>query len=188
MDLASELIESMLVLNQKKKWTLQAIEQLSEEDITWTPTPDSNSIANLVAHIRGAVHSRIETILFHIPDVRDREKEFARGLEISKAQALIMVREAFDIIIQYLEFLYANPKMLMSQPFINLPPLTYSQVNNETTGSATLSWTEKLGASRMKTSQLGADLLCQERDVHLQQNSKDKWFSYMKTGNQEQLL
>ena len=55
-------------------------------------------------------------------------------------------------------------------------------------GSATLSWTEKLGASRMKTSQLGADLLCQERDVHLQQNSKDKWFSYMKTGNQEQLL
>lgn len=46
------------------------------------PSPASNSIANLVAHIRGAVHSRIETILLDIPDTRDRDKEFDKGLRI----------------------------------------------------------------------------------------------------------
>jgi len=134
MDIAFEIIESMLVkFRSEKKWTLQAIEQLSEEDITWFPTVESNSIANLVAHIRGAVHSRIETILFHIPDTRDREKEFEHGLEMSKEQAVQMTTEAFDIIIQYLEHLNSNPELLLSQPFLQLPPLTYSQVNNETT-------------------------------------------------------
>ncbi|ASA20987.1 DinB family protein [Paenibacillus donghaensis] len=134
MDIAFELIESMLVkFRSEKKWTLQALEQLSEEDITSSPTMESNSIANLVAHIRGAAHSRIETILFDIPDTRDREREFEKGLEMSKEQAIKMTREAFDIIIQYLERLQSNPELLMSQPFLNLPPLTYSQVNNETT-------------------------------------------------------
>ncbi|MNJ37606.1 hypothetical protein D3C77_324340 [compost metagenome] len=35
---------------------------------------------------------------------------------------------------------------------------------------------------------LGADLRSQNKDVHLQQVSKDKWFSYMKTKSQERLL
>ncbi|MGM0885214.1 MAG: DinB family protein [Bacillota bacterium] len=134
MDIAFELIESMLVkFRSEKKWTLQALEQLSEEDITSSSTAESNSIANLVAHIRGAVHSRIETILLDIPDTRDREKEFEKGLEMSKEQAIKMTRDAFDIIIKYLERLKSSPELLMSQPFLNLPPLTYSQVNNETT-------------------------------------------------------
>jgi hypothetical protein len=134
MDIALELCESMLVkFRSEKKWTLQAIEQLSEEDITWSPNPESNSIANLVAHIRGAVLSRIETIFLNIPDTRDRDKEFERGLAMSKEEAYRMTEEAFDILIQYLEHLKANPVLLMSQPFLNLPPLTYSQVNNETT-------------------------------------------------------
>jgi uncharacterized damage-inducible protein DinB len=134
MDIAFEIIDSMLVkFRSEKKWTLQAIDQLSEEDITWSPTPESNSIANLVAHIRGAVHSRIETILFNVPDTRDREKEFERGLQMTKEKALRMTEESFDIIIQYLEHFNTNPDLLMSQPFLKLPPLTYSQVNNETT-------------------------------------------------------
>lgn len=134
MDIAFELIESMLVkFRSEKKWTLQALEQLSEEDISSSPTAESNSIANLVAHIRGAVHSRIETILLDIPDTRDREKEFEKGLEMSKEQAIKMTRDAFDIIIKYLERFKSSPELLMTQPFLNLPPLIYSQVNNETT-------------------------------------------------------
>lgn len=134
MEIAIELIESMLVkFRSEKKWTLQALEQLSEEDITFSPTSESNSIANLVAHIRGAVHSRIETILLNIPDTRDREKEFEKGLRMSKTHAVKTITDAFDILIQYLERLKSSPQLLMSQPFINLPPLTYSQVNNETT-------------------------------------------------------
>jgi hypothetical protein len=134
MDIALEFIESMVIkFRSEKRGTLKAIEQLSEEDITWSPTPKSNSIANLVSHIRGAVHSRVETIFFNIPDIRDREKEFERGLEMSKEQASKSTQEAFDIMLQYLEHLKSNPQLLMSQPFLNLPPLTYSQVNNETT-------------------------------------------------------
>ena len=134
MEIALELIESMLVkFRSEKKWTPQAIEQLSEDDITSSPTPESNSIANLVAHIRGAVHSRIETILLDIPDTRDRDKEFEKGLKMSKEQAITKTRASFDILIQYLEHLKSTPELLMSQPFLNLPPLTYSQVNNETT-------------------------------------------------------
>lgn len=134
MEIALELIESMLVkFKSEKKWTLQAIEQLSEEDITSSPSLESNSVANLVAHISGAVHSRIETILLDIPDTRDRDKEFEKGLKMSKEQAITKTRDAFDILIQYLEYLKSTPELLMSQPFLNLPPLTYSQVNNETT-------------------------------------------------------
>ncbi|CAH1232209.1 hypothetical protein PAECIP111891_06973 [Paenibacillus allorhizoplanae] len=134
MEIALELIESMLVkFRSEKKWSLQAIEQLSEEDITSSPTPESNSIANLVAHIRGAVHSRIETIHLNIPDTRDRDKEFEKGLKMSKEQAITKIRDSFDILIEYLEHLKSSPELLMSQPFLNLPPLTYSQVNNETT-------------------------------------------------------
>lgn len=134
MDIATELIESMLVkFRSERKGILKAIEQLSEEDITWSPTFESNSITNLVAHIRGAVHSRVETILNNIPDTRDREKEFERGLEMTKEQAYFLAKEAFDIILEYLQYLKSNPQLLMSRPFLNLPPLTYSQVSNETT-------------------------------------------------------
>lgn len=134
MEVAIEFIESMLVkFRSEKKWTLQAIDQLSEDAITFSPTPESNSIANLVAHIRGAVHSRIETIFLDIPDSRDRDKEFEKGLKMSKEQTITNTRVSFDILIQYLEHLKSNPELLMSQPFLNRPPLTYSQVNNETT-------------------------------------------------------
>ncbi|MBJ9987657.1 DUF1572 family protein [Paenibacillus sp. S28] len=85
MELALEFIQSMKVkLISEQRGTLKAIEQVSEEDITWHPTPESNSIANLVAHIRGAAHSRVETILYNIPDMRDRDKEFERGLMMTK--------------------------------------------------------------------------------------------------------
>lgn len=40
----------------------------------------------------------------------------------------------------------------------------------------------------MKRIILGADLLCQNKDAHLQQILKDKWFSCMKTESHEQPL
>jgi len=134
LDIAIEVIESMLPkFRSEMRGTLKAIERLSEEDITWSPNLESNSIANLVAHIRGCVHSRIEQIFFNIPDTRNREKEFERGLPMTKEEAYQKAKEAFETILQYLEYLKSNPHLLMSQPFLNLPPLTYSQVNNQTT-------------------------------------------------------
>jgi hypothetical protein len=133
-DISILLIDSMLgKFRPEKKWVLQAIEQLVEEEIVWAPTPESNSIANLISHIRGTVHQRIETILFNIPDTRDRDKEFERGLNLSKEQVLKLASEAFDIIIQYLEDLKSHPELLTSQPYLDMPPLKYSAVNNQTT-------------------------------------------------------
>lgn len=134
MDIAMEFIDSMLPkFRSEMRGILKVIEQLEEEDITWAPNEDSNSIANLVAHIRGCVHSRIEQIFCNIPDTRDRDKEFERGLYMSRDEAYRKAKEAFELIIRYLEYLRSHPHLLMSQPFLNLPPLTYSQVNNQTT-------------------------------------------------------
>jgi hypothetical protein len=134
MDIALELIDSMIPkFRSEMRGILKVIEQLDEEDIVWAPNIESNSIANLVAHIRGCVHSRIEQILYGIPDTRDRDKEFERGLRMTKEEAYRKARESFEIILEYLEHLKANPHLLMSRPFLNLPPLTYSQVGNDTT-------------------------------------------------------
>lgn len=116
-----------------KKWTLHVIEQLSDEDIVWAPTPESNSIANLTAHIWGTVHQRIETAFFHVPDTRDRDKEFERGLQMSKGQALELISKSFDRIIEVLEKIKAKPERLLEQPYLNLPPLTNSGVDNQAT-------------------------------------------------------
>lgn len=62
-----------------------------------------------------------------------KSKEFEKGLKISKEQAISKTRDSFDILKQYLEHLKSSPELLMSQPFLNRPLLTYSQVNNETT-------------------------------------------------------
>jgi hypothetical protein len=70
-----------------RKWTLMVIEQLSEEDIVWSPTPESNSIANLIAHIWANVHHCFETAFFGVPYTRDRD-EFERDLKMSKEQAV----------------------------------------------------------------------------------------------------
>lgn len=62
----------------------QAIGQLSEDDLTWVPNSESNSITNIVAHIRGCVHSRIETILYDIPDTRTETRSLSVDSNILK--------------------------------------------------------------------------------------------------------
>jgi len=134
LDSTSLLIDFLLKkYKSEKKYTLQVIEQLSDEDIVWTPTPESNSIANIVAHIWGTVHQRIENALFNIPDTRDRDKEFERGLRLSKDQALELITKSFDRIIEVLEKVKVNPAILLEQPYLNLPALKNSGVDNQAT-------------------------------------------------------
>ncbi|MDF2653070.1 MAG: hypothetical protein K0Q73_8875 [Paenibacillus sp.] len=111
----------------------KTIEQLSEDDIFWRPTSESNSIANLVAHIWGTVHQRVEIVFFDVPDTRDREKEFEKGLQMSKEEAIHLISKSFDILLQVLEKIKSNPKILLSQPYLNMAPLTYSSLNNQST-------------------------------------------------------
>jgi len=134
LDISMFFIDSMLEkFISEKKWVYQAIDQISEEDVVWHPTPESNSIANLISHIRGTVRQRLETVFFNVPDQRDRDKEFKRGLQVSKEEALTLANESFDVIIQILEDMKLKPQLLMRQPYLNMPTLTFSANDNEST-------------------------------------------------------
>jgi hypothetical protein len=132
MDVPNLLIDSFLwKFRSEKKWMSQAIDQLSDEDIVWSPTIENNSIANLVAHIRGTVHQRVEIVFYDVPDKRNIDKEFEKGLLMNKEKALELILESLDIIIDVLEKMKPNPvEVLLRRPYLNMPPLTYSALNN----------------------------------------------------------
>lgn len=73
---------------------------------------------------------RFERVFFNVADKGDRDKEFERGLHLSKKEALTLANESFDII-QILEDARLKPQLLVSQP--HLPPLTFSANSNELT-------------------------------------------------------
>jgi len=115
-----------------QKWTRIVIEQLSEEDIVWSPTPESNSIANLVAHISGAVYQWFETVYFGAPYIDDRSEEFERGMQMSKEQALELSKKSYDCLIQVLEMMKANPERILEQPYLNFPTFNGALDNQAT--------------------------------------------------------
>lgn len=134
MELSIALIESFQwKFRGERKWMPILLKQLSEEDIVWRPTPESNSIANLVAHIWGTVHQRVEIVFRDVPDTRDREKEFEVGLVMSKSEAIRLICRSFDLLLDVLEELKSSPERLLSQPYLDMAPLTYSSLNNEST-------------------------------------------------------
>ncbi len=134
MDPSIKLIDSFLwKFRGERKWMPLTIQQCSEADIVWRPTAESNSIANLVAHIWGTVHQRVEILFFDVPDTRDRDKEFDKELLMSKDEAIQLITKSFDVLIQVLEDMKSKPEVLLSQPYINMAPLTYSSLNNQST-------------------------------------------------------
>ncbi|MNC71271.1 hypothetical protein D3C75_1221720 [compost metagenome] len=52
---------------------------------------------------------------------------------LTKEQALDLGVESFDIILRYLERLKLQPEQLLSQPYLDLPVLTHSALDNQTT-------------------------------------------------------
>ena len=116
-----------------QKWTRTAIEQLTDEDIVWVPTPESNSIANLVAHISGALYQWFETAYFGAPHIEDRSKEFERGLLMTKEQALELLKKSYGSVIQVIEIIKENPEKLLDQPYLNFPAFNSAGLNNQST-------------------------------------------------------
>ncbi|WP_274364115.1 DinB family protein [Paenibacillus thermotolerans] len=134
MDSSNIVIDHLLIkYKADQKWTRKVIEQLSEEDIIWSPTPESNSIANLIAHISGAVHQWFETAYFGATYIEDRSNEFKRGLRMSKEQALEISNKSYDCIIRVLEMMKANPERLLEQPYLNYPTFNSAALNNQST-------------------------------------------------------
>jgi Protein of unknown function (DUF1572). len=132
---SSNIVIDLLLTKYKadQKWTRIVIEQLSEEDISWSPTPESNSIANLIAHIYGAAHYWFDAAYYGAPLNEYRSIEFERELQMSKKQALDISKKSYDSIIGVLEMMKANPERLLEQPYLHYPPFDSGALNNQCT-------------------------------------------------------
>lgn len=72
------------------------IEELSEEQLWWRPNEQSNSVGNLVLHVRGAVLHFLCRRIGGLDYERDRPAEFATRGSISKRELLAMFDEMTD--------------------------------------------------------------------------------------------
>lgn len=133
MDSSSIVIDLLLIkYKADQKWTRIVIEQLSEEDLSWSPTSESNSIANLIAHISGAARYWFDAAYYGASLNEYRSIEFERGLQMSKDQALEISKKSYDSIIGVLELMKANPERLLEQPYLHYPPFS-GTLNNQST-------------------------------------------------------
>lgn len=72
-----------------------AIGRLTDEDVNWRPNEESNSIANLVVHMAGNLHQRLESGIGGAPDQRDRDSEFNSRAPVSRDQVLEILNQSF---------------------------------------------------------------------------------------------
>jgi len=70
------------------------VRQLNEEQVWWKPTPQQNSVANLMLHLAGNVRQWIVAGVGGARDVRNRPEEFADRSELPRANMLSMLRSA----------------------------------------------------------------------------------------------
>lgn len=72
------------------------VAQLSEEQLWWRPNEQSNSVGNLVLHVRGAVLHFLCRGVGGLEYERDRPAEFGAGSSVPKEQLLAMFDEMVD--------------------------------------------------------------------------------------------
>ena len=84
------------------------VEQLNEEELWWRPNETSNSVGNLVLHVRGSVlHFLFRGVGGHEYE-RDRPAEFAVPASVSKAQLLALIDEMVEKVAQTFDELDAS--------------------------------------------------------------------------------
>ena len=84
------------------------IEQLNEKELWWRPNEKSNSVGNLVLHVRGAVlHFLFRGVGGHEYQ-RDRPAEFADSGSVTKAQLLSLFDEMVGKAVQTFDELDAS--------------------------------------------------------------------------------
>lgn len=89
---------------------LAACSQLDEAALSWRPTPESNSVANLVLHIAGNIHERIGASMLGRPYDRDRAAEFDSTANLTRERLEQVFNEAFDLLCTTLD--EAAPELL----------------------------------------------------------------------------
>ena len=69
---------------------------LKDEQIWWRANEQSNSIGNLLLHLRGNVRQWIVCGLGEAPDSRDRDSEFAQRGEVPRAELFDKLKRTVD--------------------------------------------------------------------------------------------
>lgn len=98
------MIAAAFLADQRRKFreirrrTLGTVAQLTDEQLNWRPGSESNSIANLVAHVCGNLTQRYVAQLGGAPDVRDRAAEFDTGLERKGEDLQWLIDSTFDAV------------------------------------------------------------------------------------------
>ena len=107
------------------------IEELTQEQLWWRPNEQSNSVGNLVLHVRGAVLHFLCRGVGGLEYERDRPAEFATRGSISKPELLAMFDEMTEKVSE--TFAVLNPSRL-SEP--SSEPAYYSIVLEDILGVA----------------------------------------------------
>jgi sugar-specific transcriptional regulator TrmB len=81
-----------------KNRTLNAINQLNDEQLNWSPDEYSNNIPTLLRHIEGNIKERIIRGISKVEIIRDREKEFSRAF-MTKEEAELLIKSIFQNVI-----------------------------------------------------------------------------------------
>lgn len=75
------------------------LDQLSDEQVNWRPNESSNSIANLIIHIRGNINERITKGIHNKEICRNRDEEF-EDIYRTKQDLINITNGSFDEIIE----------------------------------------------------------------------------------------
>lgn len=102
------------VLAELELRLIKTISSLNDEDLNWRPNNKSNSIANLVIHISGHIHQRIEVGIMQEKDWRNREAEFSRDLFVRKESLINTIHTSFSRFMNVVEAL-TEEEMLKTQ-------------------------------------------------------------------------
>lgn len=96
-DLSKEFIsQSLFRFHESTPRVIKCLEQLSEEQIWQRPNQASNSVGNLVLHLRGNITQYIISSLGHQPDVRKRDEEFSITGGINRAELKALMLSTAD--------------------------------------------------------------------------------------------
>ncbi|WP_240419486.1 DUF1572 family protein [Paenibacillus periandrae] len=83
---------------------LVTVRQLNDEQLNWRPNPSSNSVSNLILHMKGNIQERIEQGILHQEVQRNRSLEFCE-LNIQKMELERIISYYFDFAIHSVEHL-----------------------------------------------------------------------------------
>jgi uncharacterized damage-inducible protein DinB len=74
----------------------RCLELLSDEQIWWRPSPESNSIGNLLLHLSGNVRQWIVSGIGGMSDARDRDAEFAERAILPRNELLARLKQTLS--------------------------------------------------------------------------------------------